>query len=285
MATIYNKIVDNYLGYDKCIVLENREAFLYPIPNQIMSNWSELRIGFICSLTSTSGDALNTPFHTYKNIGFSSTSKEESYYFGLKSNNNSLPYNSDCSYIGLAPLLNKQSSIDFYNNSAVLQFYSNNIPQITCLLSSGINYQTGSLITFGGESSDGYGIIMGTNFSCGSGSPFMRFATKIIKTGNNNLTLTFCRENLQNTAISPSPTNDSSISGLRDFMLSFGNNDNSQKLYTKNTANPDSYSRFNYTSDFTPSGQPIEIPNSLFFYWPFTGSKLRIHNFCVEKYA
>ena len=91
MATIYQKIS----GVDQCLILDSREALLYPFD---VGEWNEIKIAAMISLVGNSGD--NTPA-VGEYIAPTSNSKDK-IFFGIKDGSNFMPYSSGSTFFGLA---------------------------------------------------------------------------------------------------------------------------------------------------------------------------------------
>ena len=213
MSLIYEKIVNNSIGYDKCLILENKEAFLYPIPNEIFNDWKEIRVGFCMTLTS----GLNS---TNEQIADTTTTNvfptnQDLFYFGLKNNNNNLPHTSNSNFIGFGCNTGLSSVSVQFQGSLTSRFAQNSTWMIPFLMTSG---NSTCLITGLSPKSDyynnnGYGFFNSSNNMFGSGTPFTRVGLKITKNENSSFNFRGLLETDRH-QITPIPTSDSSITGL-----------------------------------------------------------------------
>ncbi len=288
MAYIYQKqLMGTASGYDQCLILNTKESILYPLPDEL-KNWKELRIGF--NMTLTSGEHPNArAFHD--KIIKTNTSYTDSFYFGLKTNNSLLPFQDGCAFIGLGHKTGlAYVSVERYNYDSNQHTMFNTAPEvdnIPFLMGSGEEYKNYIYVGSAPESDNsilnGYGFFAPLNYmpSSGlaiSGAPFAPFCLKLIKQGN---TIQMQQARSVSTEYGAAQyTTDNSITGLRNFMNQFGLN----PTYTYYQQN-NKFTYFPFTNDMTSGGYPVPIPDALFIYWPYGNTKLRVHNFCVEKYA
>lgn len=280
MAYIYQKQLEGTVsGYDQCLILDPKESILYPLPKELQ-DWKEIRIGFNMTLTSgenPNAQAFGSPLKK------TNTSYGDSFYFGLKTNNNLLPFQNGCAFIGLGHKTGIDTSLTFFNNdlNSFCIFSEDSNGTISFLIGSGEEYknyrQYYSAPAVNPGSNLGYGLFNGPIPMSGSGSPFAPFAIKIKKQNNTYL---MSQARSVNNNLTKITTNDNSITGLRNFMNTFGMNEN--YIYVQKS-NVNTYVPL--TNDMTSGGYPVPTPDALFIYWPYANTKLRIHNFCVEKYA
>lgn len=281
MAYIYQKQLEGTVsGYDQCLILNTKESILYPLPDEL-KNWKELRIGF--NMTLTSGEHPNARAFSDKIIK-TNTSYSDSFYFGLKTNNSLLPFQDGCAFIGLGHKtglayvsVEKDGSPDnntMFNTAPGV----NNIP---FLMGSGEEYKNYIYVGSAPESDNsklnGYGFFAPLNYMPSSGAPFAPFCLRIIKQDN---TIQMQQARSVSNTNAGQYTKDNSITGLRNFMNQFGL-DSTYTYYQQNNK----FTYFPFTNDMTSGGYPVPIPDALFIYWPYGNTKLRVHNFCVEKYA
>lgn len=110
MAKIYNKTTSG--GTDKTLILDSREAFLYPFQ---FTDWSTIRFAFYFHLTTLGDDnsaMINAEeFLTVNNY-------EDRVYFGLKNNNTSFPTTLGASFIGLMTAPGAIARLDVSSGSA-----------------------------------------------------------------------------------------------------------------------------------------------------------------------
>ncbi len=287
MAYIYQKqLMGTASGYDQCLILNTKESILYPLPDEL-KNWKELRIGF--NMTLTSGEDPNARAFADKIIK-TNTSYTDSFYFGLKTNNSLLPFQDGCAFIGLGHKTGlAYVSVGRYNNNSNNNTMFNTAPEVNnipFLMGSGEEYKnytyTGSAPELNNSITNGYGLFAPLNYMpssglAASGAPFAPFCLKIIKQGN---TIQMQQARSVNSNAGQQYTTDNSITGLRNFMNQFGLN-SSYTYYQQNNK----FTYFPFTNDMTSGGYPVPTPDALFIYWPYGNTKLRVHNFCVEKYA
>lgn len=280
MGTIYQKILSgNANGYDKCVVLENREALLYPMADEI-KDWNELRIGLTLSLTSSTGGGLNELLPPSTDT-ITNTSKYTSFYLGLKSNNELMPNSPGCSFIGFGhPTGNSITHI--VNQTTWAPYFDfSTTAKLSYLMMSGDNnlFTTGFGTQQLPNTPTNFAFFTTPNQMYSSGTPLCMTCIRLLRVSGNGINIKVKRS--VETVTSIVNTNDNSISGLRRFMGVFPAVSTYQNMQTIN--NPEYVVPF--TSNLTMSGTPIPAPDALFLYWPFVQSKLRVHNFCIEKYS
>lgn len=100
MAIVYEKIPD----VDQCVILDNREAVLYPFD---LGDWSEIRIGVMMSLIGNSSDNV---IGVIEDIGSNPVPQDKAY-FGIKSSGQSYPLQDDICFVGIAGALNGNVSV------------------------------------------------------------------------------------------------------------------------------------------------------------------------------
>lgn len=281
MAYIYQKQLQGTVsGYDQCLILNPKESILYPLPNEL-KDWKEIRIGF--NMTLTSGENPNAQAFAYPGLFKTNTAYGDSFYFGLKTNNNLLPFQNGCAFIGLGHRTGVNTTVGSLNNdiNGATYFNVESEGTISFLMGSGEefkNYKEFNSAPYANTAiTNGLGIFSPVNSMVGSGEPFMPFVLRIIKQ-NNSYLMSQARSHSQ--GLVSTKTNDNSITGLRHFMNMFGYS--ADYTYFQRSY-PTNY--FPFTSDLTLTGVPVPTPDALFIYWPYGNTKLRVHNFCVEKYA
>jgi len=124
MATIFPK-VNTILGFDNTLVLDHREALLYPF--DVGNDWREIRVGMFVSIVGSTGDN-----STYNDESVANTSNLNRGYIGIKNNNTIFPGASGSNYIGASNGLNQPVNIlnanNFINfNGASVQIAADNI--------------------------------------------------------------------------------------------------------------------------------------------------------------
>lgn len=93
MAKIYAKPIAT--GTDKCLILDPREAIIYPFN---IGDWTEARLGFFVSMCHTIGDNTNAV-----NESVNADNPSNAWAIGLKNNDTNLPISSGAKFWGICP--------------------------------------------------------------------------------------------------------------------------------------------------------------------------------------
>lgn len=289
MATIYSKLITGV--YEKCIILDRFEGFQYPLPSE-MKNWNEIRIGLYVSYTNNTEDngiATNSVLNS--STVFTPTNTP---WIGLKTNNDIFPGNDGCSFIGIGTL-NPKTNIHYHADSphpilmdiGEINLYSQGA--IPFIMGSGLytnpsykNYNDSYL--YNNAYPKGAGILTSGTTMTGSVNPIVPISLKFTRVSGSAINYQY-KVNI-NSQMMTIPISETSIESLRSFMSNFSFSSTSYNVYQKQQSNTsEGINSDPFTSDGTISGAPIPNPDSLFIYWPFDNARMRIHNFCVEKYA
>jgi hypothetical protein len=252
-AVIYQTSVD------KCLILDTRQAFIYPFT---APNWLDLRIGFYLSLCKASNNADITGLaETLTTIG----QPADRFWIGIKQNNSILPQTAGTTFVGWG----RTSSPDGSGSST--------------LVSSDIGVgTTNSNYWRNGTASNlnGMWTFNGTGGSGGSGATagYIHFPQNAGAAGG-NATLVLMK------LIRATGTATSGI-GCQAYFTG-GSAATADYAYDSvcSIANIRSAFRSATFTNWNASATMNPVPDALFFYWPFSLSKLRIHAVCLEKFA
>lgn len=257
MAKIFDK-TSSVLGTDKTLLLDQREALVYPIPHD---DWEILYVGFFISVTNgTQDNALLIPPSSSIQYVTNVLSPKDRIYVGMKPVSNKFPGEGE-PYIGATQVdevsyawfdtgVTERSRL--FSNDSQTRFgngviHSNNSKSYdlssNCFYLPGVTYMNGST---------GYALFVGYKFTINNKG-----------TSGQTITIGNYRNVLAEDNEVPG-TADTSDQKLKELLLdvnySFGN-----------------------PQPFHSSGVPYASPNALFAYLPFAGLRLRIHNMGVIK--
>jgi hypothetical protein len=277
MATIFEKLP---ASGEKCLILEPKEALVYPFN---FGEWSDISLSMAVSLTSATD---NNAFPTGE-ASLASTSPLSSFLIGLYSGDNfNLPCSANTSFVGIG----NPTGYPFYitqGTGSINNRYSALHPNITTpntdgssspkpLLSGFSSVNNDCIRTgFGGSSdlNDTRFFSLGTAFAGGSTTP-SPFINGTLDTGYAKIiTINFVAKNKgqqgQSFEIGSSNSSytDVSIDKLNSLNLNLSNRFTG--LYFNNTMNA--------------TGSPVSLPNKLLIYSPFRNSRLRIHSLLLTK--
>lgn len=262
MATIYS--YPNPTGSGNCVILSSKENFYIPFLNNI-GNWNQLRIAAYMSYCGTGSGFQNAS----ANETLSNTAPNLSWYWGIGNFNTagiySTPLSSGCNFAGLST---------FGGNNTILTNSANG---------------GGMQLVFRGGPSEILGLVSNNGSFSSSGGANLTIPTfqPAGNTGSVNFTvanaLLFSLINKGQTgqlmAISssfdstgqPNYTSFTDISNLRISTMNFPNSGATTPFYY-------------YTSGASPTGGPLPLPDTMYFYSPLNSNLLRIHNVLIEKY-
>ena len=116
MATIFQKTTS--LGLDNTLVLDSREALLYPF--DLGNDWTEIRMGMFVSMTDSSSNN-----GKYNDEGVNNNSFKNAAYFGLKDSSLTFPSLVGTSFIGSSTRIGNNTTIS--NASNYLDFQGGSI--------------------------------------------------------------------------------------------------------------------------------------------------------------
>ncbi len=249
MATIFTKITG--ATPDQCLILSPREAIVYPFD---VGLWSELRCSYYVSFCGTTSgnqvyaaEAFPPAGTNYKNGG----------HWGLKDSGNFFPTQTGSIFCGITPV-NAAGNSNLLDTNLVLQNLGNITPTFIT---------NGTLVT-------------------GNLSPFSNCNITLQSIANSVGTTNYAGFMSQKFVLGLTP------SGKRTISFSQASNSTDSAPYSvaalrartqvaSYTVGVTGY----LTSNFTPTGTNLDVPNSVFIYVPFLNNRLRIHNILVEKYS
>jgi hypothetical protein len=237
-------------GGDKCLILDTRQQFIYPFA---APNWTDLRVGFYVSLCKATNNADPTGLaETLTTVGQSA----DRFFIGLKDNNTTFPNQAASHYMGFT---NAQSP----ENTTSSQIVSTDV----ATGATNSNYwRATSVIQW--RMMNGLTVTpLGSSANC------VHFPQVPANIGGNAamLPLRFTRA-AASTTISMSGF----LSGV-DFGFVY---DSSCLISTMRSA----FRTITWNTMSATFNMGV-VPDSLYFYWPFNLSKLRIHAVCIEKFA
>jgi hypothetical protein len=267
MATIFERIP---LSGENCLILDSKESLSYPFD---LGDWERIRIGVAFSLTNLS--QLNGGVEEELIENTQRYDYTRSFYFGIKTNNESYPDSNKCSYIGVGSenLAYPYSSYNpfrlyIYNETCYIYY------TVPVILPSGnfndqpvySNYNTIRLPSIFNQS--------------GSNSYFCNMfclEIKIKNRGTSNQSYSIAMNSYENDY-------QSQINGAPPFALNFPSLSQMRKALADIvfTSSPDTGY---FTSTFNNSGIPAPIPDSLYIHNPFISNRLRVHGILIEKYS
>jgi hypothetical protein len=278
MATIYEKI-SQIQGVDKTVILEPREALVYPID---FGDWNELRLTYAASFTSSTGD--NSEIRREKLAGLPNL--KNSLLVGLKSGD-IFNQNSDYRFLGFGNPTGVSVAIAFTD------FFNTNKAGVT------FGY-TGDSMTFSepGRRYSPSGISVSPNkfITSGYSDIFVASAKQdsfySFSTNNNNWGVFITSGDYSMIHSLRFSAVNKNLSG-QSFNLFWSSNSEARTgdtrlsvLRTQNSIQtPNWFTGFYYNSDLSSTGSPISLPQDLIFYNPFINHRLRIHSFVIEKYS
>jgi hypothetical protein len=254
MAKIYDKPLS--VGEDRTLILNSREALLYPFP---FKDWNIIRIGAWVSFTNVSSDNVDigTAFGT--NVFSVLVSHiSDRLMWGVKPNSSNFPVEDNQPFLGL---------FSAGTQSDISMGYSAFPGSITLGGPSPAQMNYGTIHsnnTMGPASS---GIIAGAVVgnppanTMGDTSQFCFFFGLVLSINNKGLTNQTVNISSSFATLNTSDTGDAS---LKDAMLN--------ATYTDMGM-----------ADWNLSGTPYVLPDSLFFYMPFSNVRLRLHNMGVLR--
>lgn len=286
MATIYQKLVTGGM-YDQCLILDQFEGIQYKLPNEV-KDWNEIRIGLMLSITTHDDNNAQPP--KLNSISSLTFTPENSPWIGLKTNNQSLPCKDNTAFIGIgypASSFSLNSSDDL--NRYWYNFRVDSTDSLVFMMGSGVypnsSYKYSLSYSRSSTAPCAQGLIPWISGVAGT-SPASLFCMRFTRTsGGNAINWNYSRNGNENDMYIPmTSTADTSIHNLRQYMSTFGSQFAEYAILSK-VPSSQQYHADPFTSDGTMSGVGIPNPDSFFIYWPFPNNRLRIHNFCVEKYA
>lgn len=294
MATITQRIAQGApSGYDQGLLLEYKEAFLYPLPASLLS-WNELRIAFRVGLYPNTGD-YRSGNGWPGNIPNTNSSKTSSplgdltagkMFFGLKNSNNYLmPFESgDSRFVGYG-VTTGDRGIGFECNG----FSTTVPPRCVYFDSTDTTQYFYSLSITSGNTLGTKPTVQRFNANPGTNNAAFAFPppSDVASTGRYSemFALRYSRigSTGYNFAIWKNFTNDSqsdcgtpyqTTDQLRSFMNSINSSDTTRYI---------NFTNFFYTNSGSENGSIIPFPDALFAYYSNTGFRLIIYDFIVEK--
>jgi hypothetical protein len=249
-------IIYQIAGGDKCLILDTRQSFIYPFT---APNWMDLRLGFYLSLCKASNNADITGLaETLTTIG----QPADRFWIGIKQNNSILPQAAGATFAGYG----RTSSPDGSGSSTL-------VSSDLAVGTTNSNYwRNGTTVN-----TNACWVMNGTGGSggAGGGTGYIHFPQNAGAAGGNAtlVMLKFTRATGTSTSGINCQAYSSASSGdvLFDSVCSIANIRAAFRTTTFTTWNG--------------SGTMNPVPDALFFYWPFSNSKLRIHAVCLEKFA
>lgn len=251
MATIFPK-VNTILGFDNTLVLDHREALLYPF--DVGSDWRNIKLGLFVSLAGATGD--NSSYNN-ENVAGSITIATTRGYLGIKNNNIIYPTVSGSNFLGVTARIGP-AAITYATSSLNTMGFSENGNGDT-------RFRICSDSIVGGSIPGQVGVTVGTAVAGTQPSAYAFFYGLDIIYNQSSMAVSGAMIN------STAPFTDTSIGNLRIQMSS----------PTATTA----YSTGFFSSNLSSTGTQLSRPDAVFIYFPFFTNKVRIHNLCVERYA
>ncbi len=261
MAKIYDKVITSPAsGFDRTLILDPREALVYPSP---YDDWTVLHVGFIVSATNVTGDnadlSIDYPNHD-DGASINAVSNRDRFYFGIKTNDSSFPGQQNLPFVGICSASGQSDFRNVYNGFSAPNFAIEN--SSSSKFSVGVAHSNGTFETTQST----------TPFY--TPNPSQMAATSLYGMFH-GLTFTLNNKGLSNQSINIKyRTNAVAANGdgtskqtdaqLKNLMLTLGSTD---------------FGTFSYNN----SGSPYVIPNSIFMYLPFPQIRLRIHHLGVIK--
>jgi hypothetical protein len=243
-------IIYQISGGDKTLILDTRQAFIYPFNSP---SWEDLRFGAYVSLCSSSNNATITGLaESLPTVGQAA----DRFFIGLKDNNTTMPDDAGSHFMGFTNALTVEGS----TASAVI---SSDVSNGT----TNTDYWrvTGAPIQWRMYNGT-------TDIPAGSAASSIHFPQIPANVGGNAglIQLRFTRAAASTTVAMMA------LTALQNYVYLY---DSSCQIATIRNA-------FR-TMTFTTLGNfnMGVVPDALYFYWPFWNSKLRIHALCIEKFA
>lgn len=256
MANIFDKTTT--IGTDRTLVLDQRESLIYPFP---FTDWNVIRIGGIFSFTTASDDNGDVSALGGPNAEFiiTPTAGNERIWFGVKHNNSNFPGTNGEPFVGINNP--DQDSHLYVINSPGRGLYiggrfSENPLSVTAVHGNG---------TYEFSNSGGQNVLAPWTINDNQFHATSNFAYQWA------LTLAVNNKGLATQNI-----------GVSTYFQSntIGTNTDNQTL--KNILTNSSYTNRG-TVNWNLSGLPYDLPNTFFLHWPFTNTRLRIHNIGIVK--
>lgn len=247
MATIFQKTAG-----EQCLILGVREALIYPFN---AGTWNRIRIGWYWSFVNSTDDngkaSEETQFNTASN-------NKNSVWIGVKDSGIALPRSAGSFFAGMghSSSSSRNCSIEV-NSNAFFGCQNGDVYGQFCI-------SQGTL-----DTSFEQGFVAFTkptvDQSTGSASYAAYQAIDVVSgNGANNKPVIVVRQ-CQFSAVKSSY----SETNLRSSIL----NDTPQNVIGSGYV----------TTHLSPTGTPVEYPNSFFIYSPFTTARIRIHGIAIEK--
>ncbi len=251
MAEIYTK--STTVGNENCVILEPRQALIYPFGPTIGSNWTKIRICMMMSHTSLSAgnanmDGFGSPSIVANNV-------RDRLYYGVKKIGSDFPAEVNQPFLGFRSY-GANTSIDFPQTI----FDQRNT--YGSLIYLGVHHPNGNVEgkLYDPGPNQAYGLVFppssNDDLSGFAGAPVIAF--EVINKGESNQKIIIRHGQTQIT--------NSSQAGLRQHIL---NSDlNTSGLGTYN---------------FNASGSPYDLPDSFFIYNPISTVRIRVFGLAVVK--
>jgi hypothetical protein len=263
MPTVFPATLINKGGTDKTVILAVRTQMIYPFT---ATGWTDLRVGFLLSLTQTGADDTITGLGETITNGAAGLFPQDRYWIGIKNRNTIMPKNGDTWFIGFSNFSWQSNPHELVGNSVLSSsdlsigaganyWRPNNSydPVISGGILAGSSVRavaTSEQIHFpqvvGGGGAPGYATLLVLRIQ--RSTPTDQILTVTTKVGTNSADVLF----------TSTPTLDLLRTNLESF--------------------PTTVQQWGPAFVGTP-------PDALYCYWPFASSRLRIHALGVLKFA
>jgi len=269
MATIFERVP---LSGENCLILDSKESLSYPFD---LGNWERIRVGVALSLTSWS--QLNGGIEPEQIENAGRYDYTRSFYFGIKTNNESYPDSNKCSYIGVG---SENVAPPYYNNSPLTLYTYNNGQTCEIYYAVPVIVPSGNFNEQPAYTNYTQIKLPPTINQSGLNSYFCNMfclEIKIKNRGTSNQSYSIAMKFHQNDA-------ESQANGAPPFALNFPSLSQMRKDLA-NIAFTSSPDTGYFTSTFNNSGTPAPIPDALYIHNPFLFNRLRVHGILIEKYS
>lgn len=254
MAYLFDKPINPPVsGFDRTLILQTREALVYPMPYE---DWNTMRIGFLHSSTSDSTDD-NIPYPRSTTFSMNVIDNiRDRFYFGLKDNDSNFPAQNQTPFIGQ------------FNSGSQTQYFLDGTSTACPVM--GLGYTQPDSLQY-----SEYGTIHKNGaFECVSGPRFDMGN----KCDTNNVTnygvfyimnFTVLNKGLSNQQINIKTSTTEAVAKMTDVQI-------------KNLMVGASFTDRG-TYNYNLAGTPYKLPTSIFMYQPMSMWRLRVHQIAAIK--
>lgn len=238
---------------DKTLILDTRASFLQPFK---AINWTDLRLTFAASLTAAAANDQQSGLSEV----YPSTGDINHAYLGFKSSDALIPTQTNFWGISSNQILVPSAQAQLQDNAGSWQLGNTNSVAAAMLVSNGTTKQN-----------SGIGQAVQPLFYEGASPATLYANVFILRMRRNDPTLPII--NTLEAALFPSGFVVGSYNGLTGLV-----SDTTIATLRATTA------AAVFTTLITPFTF-VNVPDAIYFFWPFANSRLRIHSYVLEKYA